>query len=93
MPSLSGEPYWASAPTKGSGERDWHQALTTSWETAGSRVSEASGVLGDGDLEHVVVDEDDIDEEGGGGSSGQEMRDEEEIYAAWQEEVRPRECK
>lgn len=51
-------------------------------------MSEASGVLGDGDLEHAVVDEDDIDEEGGGGSSGQEMRDGEEIYAVWQEELR-----
>lgn len=34
--------------------------MTTSWVTAGSRVSDASGVAGEGDLEHAVVDEEDM---------------------------------
>ena len=49
-----------------------HQAERSSWLMIGSTMSEASGVVGvgEGDLEHAVVDEDDIEiEDGEGGKT------------------------
>lgn len=48
---------------------DLHQAEKSSWLIIGSTMSKASGVVGvgEGDLEHAVVDEDDIRIEYGDG--------------------------